>query len=1143
MGYTSLNNIDGIIDGDVNVSFNIKLDAASNTDEYWTMAWEVQPTLAMQPNRCEQWVDGVKVAECVVEPNWSDKIFPVVAAVTDEKGAILSYVNNTGSATFANAVANGGYVTLLADIKLTGMLTISEGKKLTLDLNGKSVSSSDNSLFELKSSGLTIKDSSVEKTGRLICVNEDVSGGNAFIVYDNASLMLDGVVVHAWNNVIYTYGSGINVTVRGGELKSFLQGSSPGCPFYLIWTRDNSSIVVESGLFLGPIMCYDSNLVIKGGQFTQDVSSYCDSGFKAVYSEASGYYEVVEVEPIDPTVAKAKIIIDGEEKYFASVAEALQVAKDAEVSNLELTLMGATSVATTDCFDLVDGTAFNSIVIKQNQINQPYYLNCVYTGDRTASDGMFVLDGVNLDVTEQIWFQCDVVLRNNSVLTRSSDYKNFIYNGKLTVEPGSRFVSQIDDVMAGSLIVDGGKTDGTFCEQANYHSVYVDVRNGQTLKLQNGAYMLLNGGNENGTLVLNGNADIVSSKLVVLNNIEMGNNARLTFDGDSLIETKSITGSGVISIDASGIVGEKVVVRADCSGFNGIVELLNNPKAEYEMTTAGLIVKPIPPVAVIGDVSYITLGAAFSAATNGSEIIVLRDAECESSIALSAGREFTLDLNGKKIYGNEGVQLLNAGGLVICDSSTEKNGISELAIVNSGKLAISSGHFAGAISGAGEFAISGGTYTQDVSAWCAEGYKSVKQPNASTDQVIYKVGRIPNAIVDNLGPTTVTSADFGSSYWEFNLVTGTKDGNKKDPFDLQVVLNFIAKDSPEQAAKSAYANYITDFRIKIEGIEGGSFTADDDCYLAGYYPAFGTWVKVKLTDFPVQNGVGYPVITGLLPMTYQTICMDVKNFICGIHLSENVLKNNPNLKVSLELGLAESVDDMLSGNGFVQVGETYDYSAAEMLGPVAISGSDYFTTVKSAVDAASESGESVKLVNSAELSENLTIASDLVLNLGGKTLKAKNDYKLSIDGSIVTITNGTLSAFSAENVTLAGNAIMTVTDKNVADSFRATGIHYVSKNGNDTYSIMLKTAFRSFITVVNGTPRLGFFKDIESTKNEYTLLAATNLENPEWKEVKYVESLDVKESISLPLHWTKLDQDPNDTNTYRFFKIQVKVSE
>jgi hypothetical protein len=120
---------------------------------------------------------------------------------------------------------------------------------------------------------------------------------------------------------------------------------------------------------------------------------------------------------------------------------------------------------------------------------------------------------------------------------------------------------------------------------------------------------------------------------------------------------------------------------------------------------------------------------------------------------------------------------------------------------------------------------------------------------------------------------------------------------------------------------------------------------------------------------------------------------------------------------------------------------------------------------------------------------------------------------------------------------------MTVTDKNVADSFRATGIHYVSKNGNDTYSIMLKTAFRSFITVVNGTPRLGFFKDIESTKNEYTLLAATNLENPEWKEVKYVESLDVKESISLPLHWTKLDQDPNDTNTYRFFKIQVKVSE
>ena len=115
MGYTSLNNVDGIIDGDVYVSWHIKLDAESNTDEYWNMAWEIAPTVDMQPNRVEQWVDGVKVAECEVEPNWSDRIFPIVAAVTDDNGKILSYVNNKGNATLANAVAGGGNIVLLED--------------------------------------------------------------------------------------------------------------------------------------------------------------------------------------------------------------------------------------------------------------------------------------------------------------------------------------------------------------------------------------------------------------------------------------------------------------------------------------------------------------------------------------------------------------------------------------------------------------------------------------------------------------------------------------------------------------------------------------------------------------------------------------------------------------------------------------------------------------------------------------------------------------------------------------------------------------------------------------------------------------------------------------------------------------------
>ena len=58
------------IDGDVYVTWNMKLDATSNPDEYWTMSWDVAPTIAMQPNRVEQWIDGVKVTDRTHKKMW-----------------------------------------------------------------------------------------------------------------------------------------------------------------------------------------------------------------------------------------------------------------------------------------------------------------------------------------------------------------------------------------------------------------------------------------------------------------------------------------------------------------------------------------------------------------------------------------------------------------------------------------------------------------------------------------------------------------------------------------------------------------------------------------------------------------------------------------------------------------------------------------------------------------------------------------------------------------------------------------------------------------------------------------------------------------------------------------------------------------
>ena len=134
---------------------------------------------------------------------------------------------------------------------------------------------------------------------------------------------------------------------------------------------------------------------------------------------------------------------------------------------------------------------------------------------------------------------------------------------------------------------------------------------------------------------------------------------------------------------------------------------------------------------------------------------------------------------------------------------------------------------------------------------------------------------------------------------------------------------------------------------------------------------------------------------------------------------------------------------------------------------------------------------------------------------------------------VVTITNGTLSGFSAANITLTGNAILTVTDANVAASFRLDDTYYVSQNANDTYSIMLKGAFRVFIMVVDGEPRIGFFKDCVDNPPTYTIRGATNLETPEWADVDYETATDAAAASELPLHWVK----PATGCGFRFFKL------
>lgn len=125
MGTTSLNNVGGIIDGDLSVTWSIKLDAASNTDEYWTMEWTTVPSVTNVPSKVELWVDGTKVSGGSVVLNGPDNINPIFAAKTDELGNISSYIP---ASTGLTSLDEGDNVAIL----VAGTYSVPTGKDITI---------------------------------------------------------------------------------------------------------------------------------------------------------------------------------------------------------------------------------------------------------------------------------------------------------------------------------------------------------------------------------------------------------------------------------------------------------------------------------------------------------------------------------------------------------------------------------------------------------------------------------------------------------------------------------------------------------------------------------------------------------------------------------------------------------------------------------------------------------------------------------------------------------------------------------------------------------------------------------------------------------------------------------------------------
>ena len=179
---------------------------------------------------------------------------------------------------------------------------------------------------------------------------------------------------------------------------------------------------------------------------------------------------------------------------------------------------------------------------------------------------------------------------------------------------------------------------------------------------------------------------------------------------------------------------------------------------------------------------------------------------------------------------------------------------------------------------------------------------------------------LPNATVSK-----VENASTPASY-EIYDINGKKVGVGTSALNPQVVMQFVAQDTAEEAAQNDYAEYVTDFYISIDGVKSNTY--GDGCYLVGYYESWG-WAIISLDGVEISNAK-YPVITSVgKEFTYADICKDVKDFTCGIYFSEDFLAANPGVSVSLELGLSETLAEAQKAQ-YIPVGEKYTYTASDL---------------------------------------------------------------------------------------------------------------------------------------------------------------------------------------------------------------------
>ena len=683
MGTTSLNNIGGIINGNVNVSWNLKFDAASNTDEYWTMAWTTAPSISNMPAKVELWVDGVEVSGGDVVLNGPDDLNKIVAAVTDADGKIISCHTSVALAAATNATNiallrdTNEEIILPAGVKLntngftaanvkTAVAAIGTQKFASLDAAIKAAKASDTvTVFEgtyalpsMKAGITIVGEGNVLFEGTLTGTLENLTMKNIHIKGGNAQRW-----AYAKGNLVFE-----NVIFEATSVYALhFDGITEGATL----TYKNCTIIGWAAMSGSPASCVFEGCTIKGNGTYGLIRTYFDAEIKDctfdvsnvntndVYQDgihAVNGAEVVvdgctnangDMEDLVNVGDTSEVTVDGVvyknvakvgDKYYATLVEAFAAVGDGAGKTVELIadvdLAGAkwTPVNFNGVFDGKDHTISNLVVNGTGKSNQGFFAQ--------TNNG---------EIKNVTFHNAKVTGRLNVGVVAGTPYTSKYTNVKVTGHVEVNGMAYVGGV--------GGKN-----AYANWTDITVDVdgtsyvkatstENGTAYRTYVGGVIGFNG--EGGHTFKN-----ISSNIKVIGDVmdiggifgilHYGNKAEdITFTGavEAPAEAKEVGSiAGVWHNEKGQVVtitnadsSKGTVTVGDVTTTGSIVGGAYNANNVTPSTSGSLKVDGKEmwlSVAKIGDTTYRTLADALTAAKDG-ETVNLLWAEGEAPIAMS----------------------------------------------------------------------------------------------------------------------------------------------------------------------------------------------------------------------------------------------------------------------------------------------------------------------------------------------------------------------------------------------------------------------------------------------------------------------------------------------------------------------------